>query len=155
MTKIATSFVNHYKLIPQTSLLQLSSYVEELASKLSNSKTKKQAQKARDQAKRCFQELGLNKYDLASSAPTTIAENSQLNLLRKEHKIGYALLVEYYGVMNDKPNTLAPKQENGILGSGANCNIIAEETVNELDLKIDDISDVEIYTPIGKLDIVE
>ncbi|CAG8559009.1 22607_t:CDS:2 [Gigaspora margarita] len=30
----------------------------------------------------------------------------------------------------------------------------AEEIVNELDLKIDDISDVEIYTPISKLDIV-
>ncbi|CAG8684195.1 17226_t:CDS:2 [Gigaspora margarita] len=42
----------------------------------------------------------------------------------------------------------------GILDSGANCNIIAEEIVNELDLKINDISDIEIYTPIGKLDIV-
>ncbi|CAG8806927.1 45985_t:CDS:2 [Gigaspora margarita] len=41
-----------------------------------------------------------------------------------------------------------------ILDSGANCNIIAEEIVNELDLKINDISDVEIYTPIGKLDTV-
>ncbi|RIB24714.1 hypothetical protein C2G38_2167772 [Gigaspora rosea] len=232
MAKIATSFVNRYKLTPQTSLLQLSSYVEELAIKFSNSKTKGQAQKARDQAKRRFQELGLSKeqadilipiqsperhnitknnfspveingiaYDLASSAPTTVAGNSQLNLLRKElrklganyfitestkipfvteetnqiqarklilreingydcpeffylkkvqkrlnkynttkkievnhasrvygdrnnsccqylrqlayrHKIGYASSVEHYGIMNDRPNTPAPKQEN-------------------------------------------
>ena len=41
-----------------------------------------------------------------------------------------------------------------ILGSVANCNIIAEEVVNELGLEIDDISDVEVYTPIGKLDVV-
>src|SRR5947209_19133096 len=37
-----------------------------------------------------------------------------------------------------------------ILGSVANCNIIAEE----VGLEIDDISDVEVYTPIGKLDVV-
>jgi len=127
MAKIATSFVKHYKLTLQTSLPQLSSYVEELASKLSNGKTKEQARKARDQAKRRFQELGLSKeqadtlipirapgrhvderdpikiiaqdiiknnlspeeingiaYDLASSAPTTVARNSRLNLLRKK-----------------------------------------------------------------------
>ena len=41
-----------------------------------------------------------------------------------------------------------------ILDSVANCNIIAEEVVNELGLEIDDISDVEVYTPIGKLDVV-
>ncbi|CAG8593085.1 8783_t:CDS:1 [Acaulospora morrowiae] len=41
-----------------------------------------------------------------------------------------------------------------ILDSGANCNIVAEELVNELGLKIDDISDVEIYSPIGKLNVV-
>ncbi|CAH1768695.1 12477_t:CDS:2, partial [Entrophospora sp. SA101] len=113
MAKITTSFVSCYKLTPQTSLPQLSSYAEELAS--------------RDQAKRRFQELGLSKeqadtlipirapgrhvegrdpikiiaqdtiknnlspeeineiaYDLASSAPTTVAGNSCLNLLRKE-----------------------------------------------------------------------
>ncbi|CAG8833695.1 32020_t:CDS:1, partial [Gigaspora margarita] len=127
MAKIATSFVNHYKLTPQTSLPQLSSYAEELASKLSDGKTKEQTRKARDQAKRRFQELGLSKeqadtlipirapgkhvverdpikiiaqdiiknnlspeeingiaYDLASSAPTTVAGNSRLNLLRKK-----------------------------------------------------------------------
>ncbi|CAG8823708.1 10658_t:CDS:2, partial [Dentiscutata erythropus] len=28
------------------------------------------------------------------------------------HKIGHALSVEHYGVMNDRPNTSAPKQEN-------------------------------------------
>ncbi|CAG8764434.1 28611_t:CDS:2 [Gigaspora margarita] len=61
MAKIAISFVNCYKLTPQTSLLQLGSYAEELASKLSDGKTKEQARKARDQAKRCFQELGLSK----------------------------------------------------------------------------------------------
>ncbi|CAG8830244.1 19041_t:CDS:2, partial [Gigaspora margarita] len=127
IAKIATSFVNCYKLIPQTSLPQLGSYAEELASKLSDGKTKEQARKARDQAKRRFQELGLSKeqadtlipicapgrhvderdpikvivqyiikndlspeeingiaYDLASSAPTTVARNSRLNLLRKK-----------------------------------------------------------------------
>jgi hypothetical protein len=127
MAKIATSFVNCYKLTPQTSLPQLSSYAEELANKLSDGKTKEQARKARDQAKRRFQELGLSKeqagtlipirapgrhvegrdpikiiardiikndlspeeingiaYDLASSAPTTVAGNSCLNLLWKE-----------------------------------------------------------------------
>jgi hypothetical protein len=127
MAKIATSFVNRYKLTPQTSLPQLSSYAEELASKLSDGKTKEQARKARDQARRRFQQLGLSKeqadalipiqapgrhvverdpikviaqdiiknnlspeeingiaYDLASSAPTTVAGNSRLNLLRKE-----------------------------------------------------------------------
>ena len=127
MAKIATSFVNHYKLTPQTSLPQLSSYTEELANKLSDGKTKEQARKARDQAKRRFQELGLSKeqavtlipirapgrhveerdpikiiardiiknnlspeeineiaYDLASSAPTTVAGNSRLNLLRQK-----------------------------------------------------------------------
>jgi len=41
-----------------------------------------------------------------------------------------------------------------ILDSGANCNIVAEEVVNELGLEIDDISDVGIYTPISKLDVV-
>ena len=41
-----------------------------------------------------------------------------------------------------------------ILGTASNCNIIAEDVVNELGLEIDDISDVEVYTPIGKLDIV-
>ncbi|CAG8592525.1 9941_t:CDS:2 [Paraglomus brasilianum] len=61
MAKIATSFVNCYKLTPQTSLPQLSSYTEELANKLSDGKTKEQARKARDQAKRRFQELGLSK----------------------------------------------------------------------------------------------
>ncbi|CAG8558738.1 11698_t:CDS:2, partial [Racocetra fulgida] len=137
MAKIATSFVNHYKLTLQTSLPELSSYVEELASKLSNGKTKEQARKARDQAKRRFQELGLSKeqadilipirspgrhvderdpikiiaqniiknnlspeeingiaYDLASSAPTTVAGNSRLNLLRKElRKLGVDYLI--------------------------------------------------------------
>ncbi|CAH1770545.1 1561_t:CDS:1, partial [Entrophospora sp. SA101] len=28
------------------------------------------------------------------------------------HKIGHASSVEHYGVMNDRPNTPAPKQEN-------------------------------------------
>src|SRR6185369_10990009 len=99
----------------------------ELANKLSDGKTKEQARKARDQAKRRFQELGLSReqadtlipirapgrhveerdpikiiardiiknnlspeeineiaYDLASSAPTTVAGNSRLNLLLKE-----------------------------------------------------------------------
>jgi hypothetical protein len=127
MAKIATSFVNCYKLTLQTSLPQLSSYTEELANKLSDGKTKEQARKARDQAKRRFQELGLSKeqgdtlipirapgrhverrdpikiiaqdiiknnllpeeingiaYDLASSAPTTVAGNSRLNLLQKK-----------------------------------------------------------------------
>ncbi|CAG8657289.1 9868_t:CDS:2 [Acaulospora morrowiae] len=41
-----------------------------------------------------------------------------------------------------------------ILDSGANCNIVAEELINELGLEVDDISDVGIYTPIGKLDVV-
>ncbi|CAG8634090.1 6986_t:CDS:2 [Gigaspora rosea] len=178
MTKIATSFVNHYKLTLQTSLSQLSSYVEELASKLSNGKTKEQTRKAKDQAKRCFQELGLKinriAYNLASFAPTTISGNSQLNLLQKTnhiqarkrilcgingyesqrsipdkfpfllkdkdrntnivplnqflscHRITSFILrkvgadhafrvhgVEHYGVINDRPNTLAPNQENG------------------------------------------
>ncbi|CAG8817546.1 45020_t:CDS:2, partial [Gigaspora margarita] len=116
---------------------ELGSYAEELASKLSDSKTKEQAQKARDQAKRCFQELGLSKeqgdtlipirapgrhvvekdpikviaqdiiknnlspeeingiaYVLASSAPTTVARNSRLNLLRKKlRKLGANYLI--------------------------------------------------------------
>ncbi|CAG8809693.1 23256_t:CDS:2 [Gigaspora margarita] len=205
MAKITTSFVNHYKLTLQTSLPQLSTYVEELDNELSDSKTKEQARKARDQAKK---QLGLSKkqantfipirasgrhvvernpikiiaqdiiknnllpeeinriaYVLASSAPTTVAGNSQLNLLRKKlRKLGadylitevakipfvteeanqiqarkrilrgingydcpkffylekvqerlnecHALSVEHYGVMNDRPNTPAPKQEN-------------------------------------------
>ncbi|CAG8853606.1 9742_t:CDS:1, partial [Gigaspora margarita] len=61
MAKIATSFVNRYKLTSQTSLPQLSSCAEELASKLSDGKTKEQARKARDQARRRFQQLGLSK----------------------------------------------------------------------------------------------
>ncbi|RHZ63285.1 hypothetical protein Glove_330g79 [Diversispora epigaea] len=69
MTKIATSFVNRYKLTPQTSLPQLSSYAEELANKLSDSKTKEQARKARDQAKRRFQELGLSKEQVDTLIP--------------------------------------------------------------------------------------
>ncbi|KAF0370629.1 hypothetical protein F8M41_013228 [Gigaspora margarita] len=40
---------------------KLSTYVKELDNELSNGKTKEQAQKARDQAKRCFQQLGLSK----------------------------------------------------------------------------------------------
>ncbi|CAG8845302.1 544_t:CDS:1, partial [Gigaspora margarita] len=102
----------------------LSTYVEELDNELSDSKTKEQARKAKDQAKRYFQQLGLSKkqantlisiqfsrkhvdkkdpikiifqniiknnplpeeinrivYNLASSALTTVAGNSQLNLL--------------------------------------------------------------------------
>lgn len=61
MAKIATSFVNHYKSTPQDSLPQLSSYAEELASKLSDGKTKEQARKGRNQARRRFQQLGLSK----------------------------------------------------------------------------------------------
>ncbi|CAG8831426.1 22176_t:CDS:2, partial [Gigaspora margarita] len=161
----------------------LSSYVKELASKLSNSKTKEQAWKARNQAKRCFQELGLSKdqanifipirssrkhvderdhikiiaqdiiknnllpeeingivYDLASSTPTTatkipfVTEEANQIQARKRilHGINsydcskffylekvqerlnecYASSVEHYGIMNDRPNTLAPKQKN-------------------------------------------
>ncbi|CAG8640998.1 5726_t:CDS:1, partial [Racocetra fulgida] len=29
-----------------------------------------------------------------------------------DKKIGYALSVEHYSVINDRPNTLVPKQEN-------------------------------------------
>ncbi|CAG8472179.1 4666_t:CDS:2 [Gigaspora rosea] len=206
MAKIAISFVNRYKLTPQTSLPQFSSYVEE------------------DQAKRRFQKLGLSKeqadilipirsperhvderdpikiiaqniiknnlsseeingiaYDLASSAPTTVAGNSRLNYYEKScanidqvmnHGIILTILgtvlvmqkakrlipdkfpfllkdkngntnvvplnqflsrhritpiyikkigadhasrvhgVEHYGIMNDRPNTPAPKQKN-------------------------------------------
>ncbi|CAG8450193.1 11383_t:CDS:2 [Scutellospora calospora] len=74
ITKIATSFVNHYKLTPQTSLPQLSNYAEELANKLLDSKTKKQAQKARDQAKRCFQELELSKEQANTLIPIRALE---------------------------------------------------------------------------------
>ncbi|CAG8843382.1 25330_t:CDS:2, partial [Gigaspora margarita] len=35
-----------------------------------------------------------------------------LRQLACRHKIGHALSVEHYGVMNDRPNTLAPKQKN-------------------------------------------
>ncbi|CAG8821962.1 7323_t:CDS:1, partial [Racocetra persica] len=35
-----------------------------------------------------------------------------LRQLACRHKIGHALSVEHYGVMNDRPNTPAPKQEN-------------------------------------------
>ncbi|CAG8811607.1 30055_t:CDS:2, partial [Racocetra persica] len=35
-----------------------------------------------------------------------------LQQLAYRHKIDHASSVEYYGVMNDRPNTLAPKQEN-------------------------------------------
>ncbi|CAG8797217.1 18957_t:CDS:2, partial [Dentiscutata erythropus] len=35
-----------------------------------------------------------------------------LRQLACRHKIGYALSVKHYGVMNDRPNTPAPKQEN-------------------------------------------
>ncbi|CAG8516946.1 6885_t:CDS:2, partial [Acaulospora colombiana] len=205
----------------------LSSYAEELAGKLSDGKTKEQARKARDQARRRFQQLGLSKeqadtlipirapgrhveerdpikiiaqdiiknnlspeeingisYDLASFAPTTVAGSSRLNLLRKELRslgadyliteatkipfiteeanqiqarkrilrgingydcpeffylekvqkrlnecdinkppsmqnlidvmimLCHASSVEHYGVMNYRPNTPAPKQEN-------------------------------------------
>jgi hypothetical protein len=60
MAKVATAIFNRYKLTPQTSLSQLSNYVEELTSKLSDGKTKEQAGRARDQARRCFRELGLS-----------------------------------------------------------------------------------------------
>ncbi|CAG8840748.1 14129_t:CDS:1, partial [Gigaspora margarita] len=108
-------------------LPQLSTYVEELDNELLDGKTKERARKAKDQAKRRFQQLGLSKkqantlipicasgrhvverdpikiiaqdiiknnlspeeinriaYVLASSAPTTVAENSHLNLLWKK-----------------------------------------------------------------------
>ncbi|RIB16656.1 hypothetical protein C2G38_2189321 [Gigaspora rosea] len=172
MTKIATSFVNHYKLTLQTSLSQLSSYVEELASKLSNGKTKEQTRKAKDQAKRCFQELGLklrklgvdyfiteaikipfvtekanhiqarkrilcgiNGYESQRSIPDKFPfllkdkdRNTNivpLNQFLSCHRITSFILrkvgadhafrvhgVEHYGVINDRPNTLAPNQEN-------------------------------------------
>ncbi|CAJ0649586.1 10679_t:CDS:2, partial [Entrophospora sp. SA101] len=35
-----------------------------------------------------------------------------LRQLACRHKIGHASSVEHYGVMNDRPNTPAPKQEN-------------------------------------------
>ena len=35
-----------------------------------------------------------------------------LRQLACRHKIGHALSVEHYGVMNDRPNTPAPKQIN-------------------------------------------
>ncbi|CAG8792774.1 11395_t:CDS:2, partial [Dentiscutata erythropus] len=35
-----------------------------------------------------------------------------LRQLAYRHKIGHTLLVEHYGVMNDRPNTPSPKQEN-------------------------------------------
>src|SRR4051794_11196499 len=60
MAKVATAFFNHYKLTLQTSIPQFSKYVEELASKLSDGKTKIQAGRARDQARRRFRELGLS-----------------------------------------------------------------------------------------------
>ncbi|RHZ81637.1 hypothetical protein Glove_117g276 [Diversispora epigaea] len=41
-----------------------------------------------------------------------------------------------------------------ILDSGANCNIIGKEVVNRLGLKIDDSSDIEVYNPISKLDVI-
>ncbi|RHZ54558.1 hypothetical protein Glove_426g33 [Diversispora epigaea] len=41
-----------------------------------------------------------------------------------------------------------------ILNFGADCNIISKEVVNGLGLKIDDSSNVEVYSPISKLDIV-
>ncbi|CAG8474387.1 15621_t:CDS:2 [Cetraspora pellucida] len=148
MAKIATSFVKHYKLTLQTSLPQLSSYVEELASKLLNGKTKEQAQKTRDQAKRHFQELELSKEQADTLIPIRASRRHvderdlikiiaqdiiKNNLLPEEineiaydlafsdltnvqlacrHKIGHASSVEHYGVMNDRPNTPASKQEN-------------------------------------------
>ncbi|CAG8735170.1 21665_t:CDS:2, partial [Gigaspora margarita] len=59
-------------------------------------------------------------------------------------------LVQNYVIVNYRKKVPI----TAILDSGANCNIIAEEIVNELDLKIDNISDVAIYTSIGKLDVV-
>ncbi|CAG8846820.1 6895_t:CDS:2 [Gigaspora margarita] len=101
MAKIATSFVNCYKLTPQTSLPQLGSYVEERFQELGLSK--EQANTLipirapgrhvveRDPIKSIAQDIIKNNlspeeingiaYVLASSAPTTVAENSQLNLL--------------------------------------------------------------------------
>ncbi|CAG8842170.1 40222_t:CDS:2, partial [Gigaspora margarita] len=74
------------------------------------------------------------------------------------HKIGHALSVEHYGVMNDRPNTPALKQENipviAILDSGANCNIIGESIAKIVGLKIDNTSDTEIYSPISELNIL-
>ncbi|CAG8714112.1 2132_t:CDS:2, partial [Dentiscutata heterogama] len=35
-----------------------------------------------------------------------------LRQLACRHKIDHALSVEHYGIMNDRPNTPAPKQEN-------------------------------------------
>ncbi|RHZ78003.1 hypothetical protein Glove_168g312 [Diversispora epigaea] len=40
-----------------------------------------------------------------------------------------------------------------ILDSGANCNVIGDEVVNGVGLKIDDTSDTEIYNP-SKFDIL-
>ncbi|RHZ78653.1 hypothetical protein Glove_158g15 [Diversispora epigaea] len=42
-----------------------------------------------------------------------------------------------------------------ILDSDANCNIIGKEVVNGLGLKIDDSSDIEVYNPISKLNVIE
>ncbi|CAG8482083.1 19637_t:CDS:2, partial [Racocetra fulgida] len=118
MTKIATLFVNRYKLISQTSLLQLSTYVEELDNKLSDELglSKEQADifipirssgrhvNEKDLIKIIVQNIIKNNlssekingitYDLASSASTTVARNSQLNLLQKElHKLGPDYLI--------------------------------------------------------------
>ncbi|CAG8815705.1 467_t:CDS:2, partial [Dentiscutata erythropus] len=40
------------------------------------------------------------------------SRHQYLRQLACRHKIGYTLSVEHYSVMNDRPNTPAPKQEN-------------------------------------------
>ncbi|CAJ0627400.1 2349_t:CDS:2 [Entrophospora sp. SA101] len=39
-------------------------------------------------------------------------KSSYQSIQTKSHKIGHASSVEHYGVMNDRPNTPVPKQEN-------------------------------------------
>ncbi|KAG9301856.1 hypothetical protein G9A89_004535 [Geosiphon pyriformis] len=103
MAKIATSFVNRYHLTSQTSLPQLSTYVEELASKLSDGKTKEQARKARDQAKRRFQQLGLSKEQADTLIPI------QAPGRHVEERDPIKIIAQYI-----IKNNLSPEEINGI-----------------------------------------
>ncbi|CAG8748553.1 32889_t:CDS:2, partial [Racocetra persica] len=55
------------------------------------------------------------------------------------HKIGHASSVEHYGVMNDRPNTPAPKQENkrkipvkALINTSSKFNTISESLFDKL-----------------------
>ncbi|CAG8556673.1 14609_t:CDS:2 [Cetraspora pellucida] len=109
---------------PKHILAILSSYAEELANKLSDCKTKEQARKARDQAKRRFQELGLSKEQADTLIPIRasgrhVDERDPIKIIAQD-------IIK---------NNLSPEEINGIaynLASSAPTTVVGNSHLNLL-----------------------